>query len=57
MSCLIRGVASLEEDNLVVFYYLRAFEFWYELPYKRKATPLMRQLLPDFKCSEIVKYY
>jgi hypothetical protein len=28
-------MVSLEEDNLVVFYYLRAFEIWQELPYKR----------------------
>ena len=31
-SGLIRGVASLEGDNLVVFYYLSVSEIW---PYKR----------------------
>jgi len=31
-SGLLREVASLEWDNLVVFYYLIAYEFW---PYKR----------------------
>jgi len=38
-------VASLEGNNLVVFYYLRASEnwpdkrggFWWEWPYKRRA--------------------
>jgi peroxiredoxin len=41
-SGLIRVVASLEGDNLVVFYYPSA------------ATPLIR---PDFRCTEMVKYY
>jgi hypothetical protein len=32
-------MVSLEEDNLVVFYYLGASEIWQELPYKRSGLP------------------
>jgi hypothetical protein len=50
-------VASLEENNSLVFYYLRALKSglirWVELFSSREATHLIR---PDFKCPEIVKY-
>jgi hypothetical protein len=54
-------VVSLEGDNLVVFYYPSAPEIWHdkrgaslEGDTSREATPLIR---PDFRCTEIVKYY
>jgi hypothetical protein len=46
---MIREVSSLEENNLVAFYYLSASEIWldkgvvivrWEVPYKRGATIL-----------------
>jgi hypothetical protein len=46
-SGLIRWVASLEGDNSLVFYYLRAFEIWPDKMGSREATHLIR---PDFKC-------
>jgi hypothetical protein len=37
---IIRGVTTLERDNLILYYYLRASEIW---PYKRGDHSLERQ--------------
>jgi hypothetical protein len=54
---LIRGMASLEGDNLVVFYYLSVSENW---PYKRGGLSGGGQssgILLSQPISEIVKYH
>jgi hypothetical protein len=38
---LIRGVDSHERNNLVVFYYLSAFEIWRD----KRGWPLVREAL------------
>jgi hypothetical protein len=47
-SGVIRGVVSLEESSLVVFYYLVASEIWSD---KRGGLSRGEQ------CNEIAKYY
>jgi hypothetical protein len=53
-------MASLEGDNLVVFYYLSVSEIWPDkrdgprLSSSREAIPLIR---PVFRYTEIVKYH
>jgi hypothetical protein len=71
-SGVIRGVVSLEESSLVVFYYLVACEIWrdkrgglsrgeqFSSIFTIKLLPSTKTtplIRPDFRCNEIAKYY
>ena len=61
---LIKGVASFEKENLVVFYYLSASEIWpdkggslwCEWPYKRETT-VLKHLRPPDGCKQHVAIF